>query len=392
MHGQLENTNIQLCTNMEPTVSRCLLFCLLIVYSKPHCIFCEPRNPLLPIQLLEDFASEFHLPSIVLQTPSFNSIDMLSSTVYYTTSNYISFINNSMGNSLPDTDCVLVILLSVVVSPIEHRLHCSHLLLAQSQKDTIPKKNLRLDSNIYLYHEFEPDSFQIAEMYAFKGIVTIQEIGSWSYDSGLNLWEKQIWIRRKDLMGVTLRSGMKESYANSIVPTTMSNISTWTGPFVQIVNTLENHLNFSVTYAFPSDGVWGDVLLDSGVATGIVKMISEHEVDFSSAELGATASRVKAIRFATALDWQKVSIVSQAQNAGGKVNFMALVHIFKLEVWLVSCGLFLLIAGFMALMQQQQQATTDASNSLSTKNYPLAAFTLFQYILPTNPNIISYIK
>ena len=67
--------------------------------------------------------------------------------------------------------------------------------------------NLRLTLDIRLFSLVADTTnyTMVKEAYAVKGIPMTKQIGSWNETSGLNIEKPNIWERRDDLNGVTVR-------------------------------------------------------------------------------------------------------------------------------------------------------------------------------------------
>ena len=65
--------------------------------------------------------------------------------------------------------------------------------------------SLRLDTRLYAYDERE-DEIRLKERYAVMGTPVLNIFGTWIRGKGLTIAESNIWERRTDLGGNSIRS------------------------------------------------------------------------------------------------------------------------------------------------------------------------------------------
>ncbi len=158
---------------------------------------------------------------------------------------------------------------------------------------------LRLDTQLYYYDVFE-DLIKLYEVYAVKNGPQInRQIGNWTLAKGLHIEEPQIWKRRSDLMGTTLRNAVLSwSVFNNLTfdgdgKTVVSN----RGIFHDIMVKLGKQLNFTQTVERSRDGKWGGFEPDGVTWNGMVRMLMDGAIDVCTSGLTHYVARDAVVDF-----------------------------------------------------------------------------------------------
>ena len=115
--------------------------------------------------------------------------------------------------------------------------------------------NLTLALNTRLFVLEEEDSLmRVEEVYAVKGMPINKIVGSWNETAGLVIDEPNIWKRRTDLNGVTLRA---TSLNFSTLHYLNNEVTGGGGFFIEPLFYLAPRLNFTPSFLYSSDGKWG---------------------------------------------------------------------------------------------------------------------------------------
>ena len=163
----------------------------------------------------------------------------------------------------------------------------------------VTKIQLRLDSLIFKYEALNSTVYHIWEEYTIKS--TAQKtnlIATWK-DGQLSTPEPELWKRRSNLTGVTLKNvvlSTSDLIEYKVDPTT-GEASDLTGTYADIFETMRQVCNFSVVSTSSPDGKWGAPMAN-GTWNGMVGVLQRLEADVSIAGLAITSEREEIIEFA----------------------------------------------------------------------------------------------
>ncbi len=99
----------------------------------------------------------------------------------------------------------------------------------------------------------------IKEMYGYKGQVFELEFGQWNYlNKSLTAPKHSKWERRTNMQGAKIRTAILHWYPVSVNITQPGSLEpSWTGFMVDILETLQTRLNFTIEFNSPQDRIWG---------------------------------------------------------------------------------------------------------------------------------------
>ena len=199
---------------------------------------------------------------------------------------------------------------------------------------------VQLNTRIVFYGE--KGDVSLWEEYSILNQATVRnEVGFWDVSSSaLYLPEPNIWERRKNLHGVTLRNGVLSwgwysqiSADNGTGEWVVTHIE---GIFFDILDQLATHLNFSAAYVRPPDGNWGGIPADGETWTGIVGMLVNRTLDISTAGLVQNYERSQVIDFSMPLERVHYTLMRGASDEDGRAaepNFWVYLRVFGSDAW-----------------------------------------------------------
>ena len=122
-------------------------------------------------------------------------------------------------------------------------------------KTEYPDLNLKTYLNTRLFVlEDQENNTKIEEVYAIKGKPITSKVGSWNETARLKIDEPNIWERRSNLNGATLRV---TSLNYSTLHFLNNDVSGGGGYFIEPLYYLTSKLNFKTRFLYSSDGKWG---------------------------------------------------------------------------------------------------------------------------------------
>ena len=113
--------------------------------------------------------------------------------------------------------------------------------------------SLHLDTRLFVLKDKINDT-KIEEVYAIKGKPITSKVGSWNETARLKIDEPNIWERRSNLYGVTIRV---TSLNYSTLHYLNNDVSGGGGYFIEPLYYLTSKLNFKISFLYSSDGKWG---------------------------------------------------------------------------------------------------------------------------------------
>ena len=123
-------------------------------------------------------------------------------------------------------------------------------------------------------------------------------IGTWSAVEGMNILESNIWERRSNLWGSTLRcSTVKYPVLSNLTYGSDKQITGKSGYYWDVFAMLEAELNFTSRVTYSVDGKFGSVGQDGKTWNGMVGMLMRNETDLAVAGLTYTPQRKEVISY-----------------------------------------------------------------------------------------------
>ncbi len=273
----------------------------------------------------------------------------------------VTLIPPSEGERIKDMvksfglDFMTVINASEKLELVQHLVTSNVAVLADYESEIILRtlRDLRLDSQLYIYQS-TAKGYKLYEMYVIKKEVTVlQRIGEWTDQSGLHLYDHNIFSRRSDLRGVQL--------VDSVLPTSMLSLVTSAddrdnviergGYFSDVLSVLSDRLNFTIRTVLPADRKYGGMKSDGVTRAGIIGMLANGEADISSGGMTITEHRMKAVDYSRPVGATRKTLITRADSgAAPAVHFWVYVGIFPKSVWFAAAvGLFLQATAFYAI-------------------------------------------
>ena len=231
-------------------------------------------------------------------------------------------------------------------------------------EDVEDLKHLRLDSCVFLYETSDNQTtVTIEEVFSIKGGQNLfKSYGSWTIGGkgGVLSVNDKVWTeRRRDLGGVQLSNVITDLHLHHMVTFDDTGaISGVEGLFVDILSTLADSLNFTVTHVSPRESTFG-VIFSNGTATGLIGSLARREADLSAALLTSTAERKAVVDFSRTVLLDKTTLTSK-KSRGRKINFLAYVGVFAWNTWL-GVGLYVLILalGLLVLARRSDRSSQE---------------------------------
>ena len=214
----------------------------------------------------------------------------------------------------------------------------------------------RLDFKVFFYETKSMEEIKLTEKYAIKGgqpIIT--DLGSWmkgfgfrSSNSPLNL--KSLHRRRSDLMGVTLVNAAVEWPREvHFIRNASGSIIGSTGYTQEILQALQQDLNFTVVHITPADEKYGALENDNKTWNGLIGLLQRKEADIVTSPLATTQYRSQVVDFTYAVAHDKITLVAKRPSTS-LPNIWVYVKMFSPAAWLcIGCfttSLALLLAFF----------------------------------------------
>ena len=209
-------------------------------------------------------------------------------------------------------------------------------IIPKSDLDDKMKHAFRLDTKLYLYDHFE-NKTMLQEIYKAKGNSIINTIGTCRENLGLSVPLPNMWDRRKNFGGMTIRVAtlslpiLHELYYDE----SGKYITGGDGFLIQPLKILAEELNFTIKFIQSVDGKWGGVDIN-GTWDGLIGMLVRGEVDVAAAILSQTKERHKVTTFSTQLLEGDITLMSQ-RSTERESRFWIYLQIFPMSVWLL-CG------------------------------------------------------
>ena len=120
--------------------------------------------------------------------------------------------------------------------------------------------NLTFSTRLFILDQEMSHATKVKEVYAVKGLHMTRNVGSWSETDGLTIGQPNIWERRADLNGVTIRIASRNYSsvtARSHLHYLNNDITGGGGYFIAPLYYLASKLNFTMQFSYSKDGKWG---------------------------------------------------------------------------------------------------------------------------------------
>ncbi len=217
---------------------------------------------------------------------------------------------------------------------------------------------LNLESNFISINGASNDSIDLYEWFRVKrGPLMRNKIATWtqSQSNGGELQaidKRSRWKRRSDFGGVVLKNGMRMksqvTFDRDNIMWHMQKVSEGNyeerGILADVMQTLQNRLNFSTEIVFGPDDKYGTINPD-GSWNGIVGQLQKHSIDLSTAGLTTTADRSHASDFTLGIIPDLSTLSARTSNHKLQtLNIWAFINVFPAAVWLLILVAMLLTA------------------------------------------------
>ncbi len=226
---------------------------------------------------------------------------------------------------------------------------------------------LRLDS-LVLSHDASEEKLTVTEWYALpsktvtsRSLLRVQANSSTGRFPEVN----NIWKRRRDLQGVTLRVPIV------LYPHPGGQLEedgSYTGFSVSATEVMAQVLNFSAKFVIPRDARWGNRLSD-GTWNGMVGMLLSGQADLIS-PLVHSPERARVMSFSSAADNPILTLLQRRQQGiGPRTNYWVFLAVFEMRAW---CALFI----FLALISMAMAALLSFKKqpNIFLKAIPVSAY------------------
>ena len=275
-----------------------------------------------------------------------DSVTLTSSYLSYETSGEMKpLVEHLMSlNALGEVDMVLLLgrghhdLLQIIVN--ELKLFNSGSVVGVLSQSEYLNLNLTLNLNTKLYYfdSQEDGSNDLMEAYAVSGIAIQNIVGSWDKSKGLTIPIANIWERRTDLHGQTIRVTSKTYIGLSFLKYdegSSKSVIGGGGYFIEPIYYMAEKLNFTPKFLASVDNKWGgkDV---NGTWNGMVGMLVKDEADIIAAGLTRTWERDSAVTYSITLLEGRATLIAPATKEHGH-NIWAYLELFTAPSWVV-CG------------------------------------------------------
>ena len=207
---------------------------------------------------------------------------------------------------------------------------------------------LRPDSKLYLYAN-QGSTIDLKEMFAINGNTVVGKIGTWHETTGLSVPTTNMWMRRANLGGMTIRvATISHPMLHELYHDEQTGTSRGRGSFLEPLNILETRLNFTLKFLPSIDGFWGS-LDENGTWNGLVGMLIKDQADIVAASIAQTKERGNVTTFGIALQEDEITLML-SQTAGPEVHPWIYLDIFPQITWGICGAMALSIAICFALI------------------------------------------
>ncbi len=231
-----------------------------------------------------------------------------------------------------------------------------------------PPEALRLDSNFFYaaLQGANTSSFDVRELYRIKSRLFDNFLGSWDESAGLEITDRVVYERRKNMQGVVLEATtrMWDFYISE------KDGGGYQGLVPDIMEKIQDVCNFSVEWSIPADNKFG-TLMEDGTWNGMIGEVDRKNVDLAAGPLAITLERSAVADYAFAFyeDFSTLLILDPSY-AGGQntVNLSAYLHVFTPKGWiLIALVTLLIFAARMVIyvVQREGLLSTGINSSLS---------------------------
>ena len=216
-------------------------------------------------------------------------------------------------------------------------------LLPESDVSYNLNNALRLDSKIYVYANCG-ETIDLKEMYALNGKKILKKIGVWNENKGLTVFNRNMWERRINMEGITLRVATLNVpfYHELYYDQSGTSIVGGGGFFLEPLNILAIKLNFTIKLMISKDGQWG-APKNNDTWSGMIGMLIEKETDIAAAAFTETKERANVIKFGSTLVDERTTLIS-AGTAGPKTDPLVYLKIFPPTAWYLIGVMVIIIA------------------------------------------------
>jgi ABC-type amino acid transport substrate-binding protein len=325
---------------------------------------CFNMNPFLPVWLLKTLMTIYDLSSIAIVLIEHDHFDYVMNigcelpTIFIHGKNFSQIFNGRKDQR------VLVILFDskwieqIPQAFFEIHNNLAFLLQNHHVEEKYQDLPLNLDSKLISYDQINLNSYKIFEYYKINKVFPVKlELGlasSFPSQKFTFLTHPFMWERRKNLQGITLRnSALNWNKVNNLFAN-----GTKSGLFPQILDNLQNLLNFSTLWTSPEDQTWGGFNKDTGQWEGIIGDLYHHRADLGVSGLTISPERSLAVDFSFGVQENHITIMLGKNLKRKKINIEAYVNMFQYEFWVayafILVGIICLISTSLAYLMDKK--------------------------------------
>ena len=208
---------------------------------------------------------------------------------------------------------------------------------------------MQLDTKLFLYTS-EENKMILKEMYAIKKSTKVKNIGTWNSSSGLSLSTTNMWERRTDMEGLTIRvaSISVPSLSELRYDKSGSSIIEGEGMFLEPLNILAGKLNFTLKLMDSIDGKWG-AMYENGTWNGMIGMLINNQADIAAAGLSVYKERAMVVTFSRPIAEEKLTLISTS-NMGPQAQTWIYLDIFPQAAWYINFAMVIGISTCFTLI------------------------------------------
>ena len=238
-----------------------------------------------------------HRPAVILRSInepplSMWNVDLLTLIISYDESSDHLAVRNGLSTLIEDGEIDFILfwdighLNLIRVLAEEMKLFSSKVTCFIDIRDSDAYPHMTLATRLY-YYSREESGVDIYESYKIHGIPLVTNaIGTWSAANGVKVSEPNIWERRSNLRGSSLRCAtVTYPVLSKLTFGDDKQITGATGYYWEIFELLRAELNFTADIRYSVDGKFGSVGKDGETWNGMVGMLMRDEATSLTTDL-----------------------------------------------------------------------------------------------------------
>ena len=224
-----------------------------------------------------------HRPAVVLSEPHMSSWNMDLLTLFISNDGFSdqSMIRKGLYGLIEDGEIDFILFWDTGHQKLIHglaeemKLFRSKVTCFVDMRDSGDFAHMTLASRLYYYSSQESGTVDVYESYKIRGGPTVTNaIGTWTAADGLQVSEPNIWERRSNLRGSTLRCAtVKYPVLSNLTYGDDKRITSASGYYWEIFELLRAEMNFTADVRYSVDGKFGSVGKDGETWNGMVGML-----------------------------------------------------------------------------------------------------------------------